>query len=388
VCRYFLCIVLEIQCLLASCPAYPPLATSRISFSDALPCAAQVCGFIALYLRLAEIAHTTAWSQPVHMVSPTALDRWQKLMPDALIAGLSIWSAMQTHQTCHELFRSLTPQVQSNPSALKLHRAASAMADMDSAAHSLYVCARQHLLALSHLFTAPPGSNTSCPESGSRHVVVQLQQLLGLVYKTTKAYAAAQMESHLMRSVELAFALRELSKSCQQLSELACVGSSNTSWDPHQVLALISAATAMAGTLPCSDPFIPMHPALLHSDDQEWLPKKGGPPGEPALDFPTPASILRAFPPPPLDPEEWATFYHTSCPVSPRLPSKFPVVAPPRNIWFEEHCHPPACASAQDVSQFVSMAKAQLGASFCALAPVAAAIRQRPEPWVSDRQST
>jgi hypothetical protein len=101
-----------------------------------------------------------------------------------------------------------------------------------------------------------------------------------------------------------------------------------------------------------------------------------------ALAPPLPASILHAFAPPPPDLKQWATFCSNSCPVSlGKQPSAD--VRP----WFERvtlPSPPQAGATREQVEAYVAETKAQLGASFYALAPVAAAMSHRRKPWVGN----
>jgi hypothetical protein len=196
-----------------------------------------------------------------------------------------------------------------------------------------------------------------------------------------------------------------------------------------------------------------LHPALHHNDGLDWTDDRGkgcnllhrgthsegirdkkgaGDDGErnngaqgpqldllQGLDFPTPSSLLRTFPPPPADKAQWATFYHNCCPVRCGLPTN---LAQPRSLTQDvtpDHVEvpgddanrgvyfsstdseepadpsdkppteglspsPEAGASPAKVASYVTQTESQLGPSFYALAPVEAAIAQRSPPWVGE----
>jgi hypothetical protein len=158
----------------------------------------------------------------------------------------------------------------------------------------------------------------------------------------------------------------------------------------HKLMEVISSLTSL-------------HPALEHTDGMDWslerddyLARKRlidleNPQIGASLQFPTPFSLLRTFPPAPADSAQWsASFFTNCCPVRPQLRVRRGLLRMYGDGVVHKHENkkvitpePPAVgASAEDVAAYVCQAESQLGPLLHAVAPVAAAITQRPWPWV------
>jgi hypothetical protein len=146
-----------------------------------------------------------------------------------------------------------------------------------------------------------------------------------------------------------------------------------------------------------------LHPALQHNDGLDWSLDRNdyladkrvidmeNPQVGSSLDFPTPFSLLRTFPPAPPDPAQWSTSFFTNCcPVRPRLRVRRGLLKAcgvnavrkndRKKVITPE---PPATgASAEEVAAYVCQAEAQLGPLLHSVAPVAAATTQKAWPWV------
>jgi hypothetical protein len=379
----------------------------------------QVCGFIGLYLRLAELSHATYKAQPTAYLASSQHLAWQQLAPLAVSAGLAMHVALSLHQACPAAIEELNQRLARQRVAS--HRALTTTSlleirEFDARACRLYTDAHRVLARLTDMCDQPEALNATEALAQMGHVILQLTDICKSAYRTptlTHALHDHTVLSSLRKAMEYSNRMSEL---CARSAGPSC--SDGPVQDSRKFLgkasfnSVISAASAMQASIWNLDLWSSGLPPVLELGsifyssmppalDLGSVPGSGSGVGcvpeqssssdgllpwqqqyvDALLTF-SPTSILQAFPPPPADPAEWATFYHDCCPVSlGKQPLALQVVEP----WFQrvQLPHPPETrASAQEVAAYVSETKAQLGASFYALAPVAAAISHRPEPWV------
>jgi hypothetical protein len=372
------------------------------------PCL-QVCGFIVLYLRLAEIAHTTYMTQPVaHLAAPQQL-AWPQLAPLAVSAALAMYVALGVHQACLPAVEELLNwrAAPSSCFSLKAHMSSSLLdiKELDLRTYRVYTDAHRMLARLATMYVQPGALDLTEALAEREQVLEQLTDIGTAAPKLWGIVAARHGLNMytLFNSLPIAAgSSKSISELCARsvgLPQFGCSDKPGRGNTTASFNSIISAATAMRANRDNFDQCYPweerLPPALEldravaialevnHVREQSSSSEGLLPWQQQYLDalltF-SPTSILQAFPPPPADPADWANFYHNCCPV--RLGRRASTLDEP---WFPSvqlPPSPPAASSAQEVAAYVSETKAQLGVSFHALAPVAAAISHRPEPWV------
>jgi hypothetical protein len=365
-------------------------------------CLLQVCGFIALYLHLAEISWRTCLYQPEYEFHISVRDKWRQLIPHTMIAGLSMWLAMVLHQQWCAMTAELTP---STPQIAEQHAGGlcatliTAVATLDGMGYELYRSAHQLLMRIADNSVGRTGEgfSTAAPLiAQSRLLVSQLGQLVSIAQTVVLPQISTAPPAPCSLSAALQQACDILSAR-QQLQHIDIRGSLED-WCSLPDMNMKAATFNAAALAQVTAGIRSLHPALQRGDGMDWcaqrryaeyhMPrginsdKARGKERLRALDFPTPLSLLRAFPPAPSDLQQWATFYHNACPVSPYVPSRALRwgLSEPQKIELPQH--PAEGASSGQVAAHVTAVQALLGPYLYAQAPVAAAILQRPYPWV------
>jgi hypothetical protein len=271
--------------------------------------------------------------------------------------------------------------------------------ELDSNAHRLYIDAHRFLVRLGDMYAQPGALNLTEALAQVGHVIQQLIDLDRSAFHVQRTVA----DRYGMNQYALFSSLYESEMDAIGISELCARSIGRISSDgpgkgseTPSFNSILSAATAMRADIDSFNLWGPRLPPAVrlgsgvHSEiDADFVPGQSSSNDgllpwqqeylDALLSF-SPTSILGAFPPPPADPPDWATFYHNCSPVSlGKQPS-----ALVQSSFLRVQLPPPpqVGASAQEVAAYVSETKAQLGVSFHALAPVAAAISHRPEPWV------
>jgi hypothetical protein len=363
------------------------------------PCL-QVCGFIALYLHLAALASATCIAQPQAQLASAKWMKWLQLLPLTIVAGLVMWLSLLLHQGCC----SAREEIQLSVSQQKGKAPVSSVIGNDMAdtmAFHMYTGAHQLTVDLAQKSAQHEPGTYSSTLASIRELLDQLRTTLNAAQRVV--YVRRETHNNVPHTY-LAQPLSEvwgcgfqIARLCDQLVDLSLQDSCKNS--AHVSLnSLISMTTAVSARINNPDFSHPLPSALRHAeglhtelgDDHmthellEWQKEHLQ-----ALDLPSAASILQAFPPPPPELQQWTTFHTISCPVS--LGKQMPAYwfDPCFKPWFPPWCErvelpssPEASAPADQVEAYVAETKAQLGASFHALAPVAAAINHRPKPWV------
>jgi hypothetical protein len=352
----------------------------------------QVCGFIALYLHLAELSRKTCFAQAsVQLGSPKHLT-WQRLTPVAASMGFAMYMASDLH---HEYLP--------NPMTSQFWISEQELPEFGTMTRLLYSNAQHVLARVADMYAQPGDLDMTEILAGSAHVLQQLAELGTHAAEFNPSVTAsypAFVDSWVFeeRRQQMEEGLNQKSRSYSQLLNRLlgltslvqpCDGSTKAVLTTTILIAMeLQAATrSLRGSLHTPlppalrlEPGLPVErePEQVHNQDnssellpwqQEYL--------DALLTF-SPTSILHASPPPPSDPGP----YIFALPRPVEQPS-----AGSARPWFDRvqlPPPPPAGAPAQEVAAYLSESKAQLGLSFHALAPVAAAISHRPEPWVSE----
>jgi hypothetical protein len=389
----------------------------------------QVCGFIALYLHLAEVARMTCTAHPrcslgTILSEPSSLPKsWRsktyKEAPPALAAGFIMWAALAVHQASAALAGEPTSSLQTAPSSsaaaaavaaaavgeepAQLPEQATSLAQLDKMAHTLYRRAREVVENLA-------GRDVTYLPSSYYYWDAErtVKELLGELKKlgSTMAYMHVRSD-HLPHGVSAhAQAARQVWDHAGALlheAESACT--TIMQWKPDSLGGFAEDHAALSAAIHASRSTA-IHPALIQGDGLDWslerdeviteMNEKGDLKGTcaallGALDAPTPYSLLRTFPPAPSSPEEWSTSCYTNAsPVKPRVPHFIQLikrvdectVATP----ITQAPDPPgAGATAAEVAEYVSRLEAPhtLGPVLHALVPHAAVLALRPsQTWV------
>jgi hypothetical protein len=334
-----------------------------------------------------------------------------------MIAAHLMWTALNLHHAVLAI-KSSTSGLKAKPQAAGSASDLSAeVSVIDTAAHSLYTGARQLVSDIAGMCWTDrrdprdTGRQTGEVRARSRAYIQQLSELIqpasslaqhlsGSASQSQAAGQGTETRQHnaqqLLSSV-LADAGTVL-QACQDMSDTALA------WqcDEHDTMfsSTFNSNTRELDLLPI---LASLHPAIEYNDGLDWsvelsdylaeqrLLDRDNPQVGASLAFPTPFSLLRTFPPAPADSAQWsASFFTNCCPVRPRLGvrqgllklcgydrvrknDRQKVIAP----------EPPAAgASAAEVAAYMCQAEVQLGPLLHAVAPVAAAITQRPWPWV------
>jgi hypothetical protein len=108
-----------------------------------------VCGFIALYLHLAELARFSSHTQPLDsLMAGAQLVAW----PYALLGGHIMAAALTIHQALHEAESSNSSQSSGSSSS-----SARSLSEVDTQTHALYQAARRLVCLAAEL---EPGSQS------------------------------------------------------------------------------------------------------------------------------------------------------------------------------------------------------------------------------------
>jgi hypothetical protein len=367
----------------------------------AMPPCLQACGFIALYVHLAALAHATYIAQPQVQLGSTMWVAREQLLPPALIAGLIMWVALCLHQGCYAIMKAMQLSVSPAPMNQKQTAPVSSLTGIekvDSMAFQLYTSAHQLSAKLAQMSVEHEPDTCSFAPANIKELLVQLRDTLSAANAVVRSMGSTTSDGlHISRTPALLKAWYHGNKIAGLCGRLKRLSSQNVCEDNGQVSfnSLVSVATTISAETNNPDLYHPLPPALkqagsLHTElEGDHMTHERGHSEQllqwqkehlTALDLPSPASILHAFPPPPPDLQQWATFYHNSCPVSlGRQPS---TAAKPWFEWVQLPSPLQANSAGEQVEAFVTETKAQLGGSFYALAPVAAAISHRPKTWV------
>jgi hypothetical protein len=370
----------------------------------------QVLGFIALYLHLAEISRQTCLAQPRPSLFAVGHLPWQHLWQNVMIGGMLMWSALNLHHAVLAIRGSTSGTGSAGKTADS--NVSSAITAIDRDAHRLYTGARQlvsDIVGLCWTDRRDPRCRGMKIWEVTGESLAYMQQLSELLRSASSLVQQPSGEEHECQPAErsakglLSSALADAEtvlQACQGMSGM-CLAQQRRERNRRFSDAFNINTQSLADRMPS---LTSLQPALKHNDGLDWSLDRDGlwnqelqpikpmtPMTESSLSFPTPFSLLRTFPPAPADPAQWsASFFTNCCLVRPHQPVRRGLLRSygdgvvrkggRKKVITPE---PPAAgASAAEVAAYVCQAEAQLGPLLHAVAPVAAAITQRPWPWV------